>query len=890
MNLATFRILTLALALPGWGSGVAFAQRLPTNVLPDHYRLRFEPDFAQNRFSGEETIGVRLLQPASSITLNAAAIQFLDATITSGATTQAAQVSADAKREMATLTVAHEIPAGPARIQIRFGGILNDQLRGLYRSQAGGRKYAFTQFEATDARRAFPCFDEPTMKARFDLSVVAPQGATAISNGRIVSDVPGPGLEQHTIVFSTTPRMSSYLVALAVGKLACTEGAAEGVPIRVCATPENIHLGKFALEAAEGFLRYYNRYYSLPYPFGKLDLVAVPDFAAGAMENTAAIFFRESALLLDARTASLGARERVAETIAHEMAHLWFGDLVTMRWWDNVWLNEGFATWMSAKAVEAWKPQWKTAEDAAASTDAALNADSIADTRPIRARRAETPAEINELFDAIAYSKTAAVLRMTESYVGEGIFRQGVNRYLQEHAYSNATPEDFWNTLAQVSGRPLNDVMASFVDQRGAPLVSVETRCDGGKTAVTLSQRRYSFDQAQFDAGTDELWRIPVCLKQPGGPSAGAEAPVRCMLLTDKRQTFELGGCAPWVFADAGGRGYYRMEYGPQAAAEIARAAERDLAPQERVALLASEWALVRVNRGNVGDYLALVRGFRQDPSPAVLEAAMENLEGIGRDLTGDSDRELYRQWVRRLLGPLAEQLGWQPAADENPDRRELRATVLGVLGNAGRDPEVLSRARAMVERALRQPDAVDPSLAGTLVRLAALEGDQALYDQYRNKVRSAETPEEHNLYLFTLARFSDPALLQQTLAHALSAEVRSQDAFILIAAALRNPAGRQVAWGFVKEHWAEIQEKLPPFAGRAIVGATRDFCDAAEREDVRQFFTAHPTSGTGRALRETVETINYCIALRAQQQGPLDEWLRREHASAGRPSYEGQY
>src|SRR5229473_3376307 len=497
----------------------ASAQRLPQNVVPESYDLTFTPDLAAAAFSGDETIHVRLQKPASSIALNSAEIAFTETTIAAGGSVQTASVSLDGKNETATLAVPKAIPAGVADIHIRYKGVLNDQLRGFYLSQTSRRRYAVTQFEATDARRAFPSFDEPAYKAVFRVTLVIDKGDTAISNGRIVSDTPGPGSTKHTLQFSPTPKMSTYLVAMMVGDFACIEGGADGIPIRACAVPEKKDL----------------QYYAIKYPFQKLDLIAFPDFSAGAMENTAAITYRETLLTIDDKTASVDAHQAVVEVLAHEMAHMWFGDLVTMKWWDDIWLNEGFATWMSWKPVEAWKPEWHAERNEIQETGGSLGTDSIASVRAVRAK-AETPAEIQTLFDGIAYGKAASVLRMVEAYVGPEVFRKAVNAYLEKHAYANATAEDFWNQVAATSGKPVDKIMAGFTEQPGAPLVSVKTACSGGKTLVTLSQERYFADAAKLKAGSKEIWQIPINLR-PAGSKVSAYH-----LLTQKLQTFELAG------------------------------------------------------------------------------------------------------------------------------------------------------------------------------------------------------------------------------------------------------------------------------------------------------------------------------------------------------------
>ncbi len=530
------------------GSGV-LAQRLPDNVVPDSYDLKFAPDLGSATFTGEETIRVHLEKATTAIVLNSAEIEFKEAAIGAGDFKQAAAVTTDEKNETATLTVPSTVPAGAAEIHIRFTGILNDKLRGFYLSQTARRRYAVTQFEATDARRAFPSFDEPAYKAVFRIALVIDKADTAISNGKIISDTPGPGSGKHTLQFSDSPKMSSYLVAMMVGDFACIAGGADGIPIRVCAVPEKKDLLSYALLSAENILKFYDTYYQTKYPFQKLDLIAFPDFSAGAMENVAAITYRETLLTIDDKNASVDAHQAVVGVLAHEMAHMWFGDLVTMKWWNDIWLNEGFATWMSHKPIKAWKPEWHDELGEIQETGGSLNTDSIASVRAIRAK-AETPAEIATLFDGIAYGKSASVLRMVEAYLGPEVFRKGANAYLEKHAYGNATAEDFWGQMTATSEKPVDKIMASFTEQSGAPLITVKTACGGGvssggflkkkkskpTTEVTLSQQRYFSDAAKLDSGSPEIWQIPVNLRAEGAKDG------TYFLLTQQKQTFELAG------------------------------------------------------------------------------------------------------------------------------------------------------------------------------------------------------------------------------------------------------------------------------------------------------------------------------------------------------------
>src|SRR6266478_7535793 len=595
-------------------ASAALAQRLPAVARPENYKLTFTPDLDKATFAGDETISIRFLKPTSEITLNAIDIDFQDVSITSGGATQKAKVTPEKEKEMVRLSVEKPLAAGSATIHIKYNGILNSEMRGLYLGKDDqGRKYAASQFEATDARRAYPSFDEPDYKATFDITAVAHKEHVAISNSKIISDTPGPGENQHSVRFATTPKMSSYLAALVIGDFEYIEGSADGIPIRVYGTPGKKEMGKFALESAEHILSYYDKYFGIKYPYGKLDLIGLPDFSAGAMENTGCITFREVILLIDEKQGSDELKKTIASVIAHEMAHQWFGDLVTMKWWDDIWLNEGFATWMSSKPLEKWKPEWNYDLDDVSGTGGTLNTDSLANTRPIH-QAAETPGQIMELFDGIAYGKAASVLRMLESYLGEETFRAGVNAYIEKHQYANATADDFWGAQAKTSKKPVDQIMPTFVKQAGAPFINVKTQCSGKATTVTLDQRRYYYDREKFQSPNDELWQVPLCMKS----STGAQ---KCELLTKKEQTFTLAGCSTWVLANAGATGYYRAGYQPDAVRALAGDAESKLTPAERIALQSDIWASVRVGREPVGDYLAFAQGLGSDRNRAVMRS-----------------------------------------------------------------------------------------------------------------------------------------------------------------------------------------------------------------------------------------------------------------------------
>ncbi|HTU43184.1 MAG TPA: M1 family metallopeptidase [Candidatus Aquilonibacter sp.] len=856
----------------------AFAQRLPHEAVPENYKLVFNPDLDKATFEGDDTISIRILKPTSRITLNAVDIDFHDVTITAGGTEQKATVTPQKENEMVVLTVEKPLAAGSATIHITYSGILNNEMRGFYIGKDDqGRKYAATQFEATDARRAFPCFDEPAYKATFDITAIAPQGDIAISNGKVASDTPGPG-GKHTVTFAASPKMSSYLAALVVGDFEYIEGQADGIPIRVWTTPGKKQMGQFALETAEHVLSYYNNYFSVKYPYGKLDLVGIPDFSAGAMENTACITFREVLLEIDENQGSLRLKKEIASVIAHEMAHQWFGDLVTMEWWNDIWLNEGFATWMSSKPIEQWKPEWQFNLDDVTDADRTMDTDSLASTRPIE-QAANTPAQIQELFDGIAYGKAAAVLRMVESYLGEQTFRAGVNAYIQAHEYANATAKNFWDAQTETSKKPVDRIMSTFVNQPGVPVVDLKNRCSGSNsastTSVSMDQRRYYSDRKNFEAPNDELWEIPTCMKSSDGSQ-------NCELLSKRKGNASLSGCANWVLGNANATGYYRVAYQPEAIQALARAAESQLSPAEQIELQSNVWASVRVGREPVGDFLAVAEGLQQNRNRAVMEDLLTRLGYIGRYLVTEADRDPYRAWLRSYLNPIMNDVGWEPKPGESGEQKSLRSHLLIALGYDARDPKALEEARKVADQALQNPAAVSRELAISSVDLAALNGDQAFYDKLMAAAKTAKSPEQYYMYLFSLTQFGDAKLLERTMEYAISPEVRSQDALEVISGVMRNPAGEQLAWKFIQSHWSAVQKSGGPFASAEIVAATHSFCSARMRDEVATFYDAHKIAAAERTFHQSIESINDCVDLRSQQEPQLASWLGQHGSAAG--------
>lgn len=846
------------------------AQRLPTTVVPSNYKLSLDPDIAAQKFSGEETITVKAQHPVREIVLNSLGLEISLAEATPGLDMAAmpAQVTYDQPNEMVRLTFARPVPAGSVSLHLIFSGKLTAGLRGLYLSKSARRQYAVTQFEGTYARMMFPGFDEPGFKATFDLSVIAAKGDTAISNGRIVKDEPLPGSARHKITFSTSPKMSTYLVALAIGDWQCLERTVDGIPIRVCAEPEKKQYGAFALEAAAQSVHFYNQWYGIKYPFAKLDMLAIPDYEWGGMENTASIFYRDTALLMDEKTASVFARRGHAATVAHEIAHQWFGDLVTAAWWDDIWLNEGFASWMERKPIMAWHPEWRLEEDEAASAQRVIAQDSLSAARAIHGDP-RTSAEIKEMFDGITYQKGAAVLAMLESYVGPAVFRKGVNAYLQAHANGNATSADFWQAMARVSGKPVDKIMPTFVMQSGVPLVTVSGSCLKDHTTLLVEQQRFYLSPQSAAKAPDQQWQLPVCTKSAG------PWPSKCFLLAAKQEKQEINHCG-WVMANRDAKGYYRVLYqDPKDLMSVAAAAEKELTVPERIAFVEDTWAMARSGKQPVGIFLDVARELRSERNRNVVDFIAEHMIAIARSLVPEQEKAKYDEIIRRQFAPLAKEVGWSSSASDTDDQKIQRANLLGILGFAG-DPEAVAEAQKIAQAYIKDPGSVEGTIIGPALSVSAVNGDAALYDQFADRMEHANNTDEYYHFLYALTAFRRPELARRTLALVDQKKIRQQDYTALFSALLAESPAREIAWDYLKAHWDSLAEKVASFGGRGAVSALAGFCSVEMRDDIKQFFSDHRAPGAERALQQSLERISSCMEFKQLQGGNMQKFLQQ--------------
>jgi aminopeptidase N len=864
------RLTLFALLFGTLTTGVQ-AQRLPQNVVPSNYKLSLDPDIGQQRFSGEETITVQLQQPTQEIVLNSLDLEISSAEALVGLDMAVlpAQVTYDQPSEMVRLTFAKPVPKGIVGLHLKFSGKLTAGLRGLYLSKSARRQYAVTQFEGTYARMMFPGFDEPGFKSTFDLSVVADKSDTAISNGRIIKDELLPGSERHKITFSTSPRMSTYLVALAIGDWQCLERTVDGTPIRVCAEPDKKQYGQFALEAAAQSVHFYNQWYGIKYPFKKLDMLAIPDYEWGGMENTASIFYRDTALLMDEKTASVFNKRGHATVVAHEIAHQWFGDLVTAAWWDDIWLNEGFASWMERKPIMAWHPEWHLEEDEAATAQRVIGQDSLSAARAIHGDP-RTSAEIKEMFDGITYEKGAAVLGMLESYVGPDVFRNGVNAYIHAHANGNATSADFWRAMAKVSGKPVDKIMPTFVMQAGVPLVIVRGSCAGNNMKLEFSQERFLLSPAPLNVKKEQIWSIPVCTRTARNLGSA------CSLISKTADVVDVKTCPGWLMANRDAKGYYRVFYpDPKNLMNVATAAKKDLTVPERIAFVEDLWAMTRSGKEPMGIFLNVARELSAELNRLVVEFVADHMDTIGRSLVPDQKKAKYRDLVRQQFAALAKEVGWSAAINDNDEQKALRAILLGILGGAG-EPDALAAAQKIAQSYIKDPGSVEGTIIGPALGVAAENGDTALYDQFVEAMDHAPNTEEYYHFLFALTSFRQPVLAKRTLSLVDQGKIRQQDYVRLFPALLSESPAREIAWDYLKSHWNELAEKVTTFGGRGAVSALGGFCSVEKHDEIQQFFAAHRAPGAERALQQSLERITNCVEFKQLQGDNMQKFLQQ--------------
>ncbi|WP_419842887.1 M1 family metallopeptidase [Candidatus Poriferisodalis sp.] len=845
--------------------------RLPRDVQPIRYDLVIEPDLDAARFAGQVAIAATVQAPVDSVTLNAAELECRDATLCQGDRTTAAEISFDAETERMTLRPADGRPLTPGslRIDCSFAGVLNDQLRGFYRStfvdEAGvTRTIATTQFESTNARRAFPCFDEPDFKAVFGVTLIVPAELMAVSCGELVtSELIDGGRRRDT--FADTMTMSTYLMAFIVGDLEATPPVdVGGVPLRIVHVRGKAALTEFGLEAAAFALEWLVSYYGIDYPGTKVDLIAVPDFAFGAMENMGAITFRETLLLADPRTATTAELLRISDVIAHELAHMWFGNLVTMDWWNGIWLKEAFATFMQVATTDAFRPEWKRWDEFSIERGAAFDVDALRTTRPVE-YEVVSPADAEGMYDVLTYEKGAAVVRMLEQYLGPERFAAGVRQYLVRNSYANTTTTDLWDALEASSGEPVRAVMDGWIFTGGYPILTVASHRDG----LQIAQQRFVYESgnaASSDAGASgqpdaagqsvdprppEAWSVPVMARARLLDGSTVE---RRFLLSDSSATLDLGGPVEWAVVNSGGHGYYRVRYDGELLAAVARQALEVADPIERYGLVDDTYAAVVAGDASAAEFIELVTDLGAESDLHVWQRMIGGLKGL-HAIAEPAGRDALAVLMRDLTTTALGVLGFEPQPDEPDLDRELRGVLFEAAGGRGRDELVRSRARELFEAATQGGAAVEPNLAAAAVQVTAAAGDHTDYEQMVELYRSADTPQSELRYLQALLLFADADLFGRTL-RLFANEVRTQNAPYLLGAAMTHIDCGALAWAFIRDRWAELTARFPQNSIPRMVGGVRGLHTRQLATEVAAFFAEHPVPQGTLTVAQHIEKM----------------------------------
>ena len=814
------------------------------DTAPINYQLTFEPDLKKFTFFGTETITVSCKKPTKKITMHCAELKIKYCIVKSEDDVISSTTKTNENREELFINLSKKIK-GIVTITLEFQGILNDRLLGFYRSQYkqnGKTKYlATTQFEAADARRAFPCWDEPEAKATFEISIIADNKFTAISNMPIKSK---KKIKNKTLYkFEKTPVVSTYLIYLGVGEFEYLTGKTGKVQIRVITTKGNKSKGKYSLDLGKKLLTSYQKYFGIKYPLPKLDLIAIPDFAAGAMENWGAITFRETILLYDPKTSSTRTKQFIAEVISHEIAHQWFGNLVTMKWWNDLWLNESFATFMATKFVDKFYPEWNLwdqfIEDA---MNTAMGLDSLKTTHPIDVT-VNSPAEIREIFDAISYDKGGCVLRMLENYVGETNFRAGLKNYLSTFKYGNAQGQDLWDAIGKASKMPVSAMVNSWLKQPGFPQVEI-TQND---KSLVLKQSRFLMEPTpKTQKG---LWHVPITL------GLGNETVTK--LITKKSITVKTPS-SPGFVANIGRTGFYRVKYDDGILLDLKMLVDQKQIPHvDRWAIQNDLFALCIAGKEDVANYLDFTDAYFDEDSYLPLTNVANNLNFLAsltffEDFT-DEIREYAINYFRKILS----NLGWAPKKSDKHTDAFMRGFSIYVLGKLG-DDSIIEQAEIKFKAFLKNPSTLHPDIRESIFSLVAWNGNVKTHSMFVTLYKKAKTMEEKLRFLGAMCSFRDEKLLIKTLQFSQTSEVRSQNMQLPIMRIAANPYGKKILWPWLKKNWGKMSKKVGygnPLFNR-IVASIALVADDSMESDIKAFFKKNPTPGTERTQTQTLEKI----------------------------------
>jgi len=815
------------------------------DTIPINYDLTFEPDLTTFSFSGKEVITIDCKKSTDQIVMNCAEIKIKSIQAQKSRKYISTTAKINEKKEELHVKLGEKVK-GAISLHIEFEGVLNDRLLGFYRSQykqGGKTKYlATTQFEAADARRAFPCWDEPKAKATFDISIIADNKFTAISNMPVQSKKRVGGKTLYK--FFKTPVVSTYLIYLGVGEFEYITSKIGKILIRVVTTKGNKSKGRFALDLGKKLLTSYEKYFGIKYPLPKLDLIAVPDFAAGAMENWGAITFRETILLYDPKTSSTRTKQFIAEVISHEIAHQWFGNLVTMKWWNDLWLNESFATFMATKFVDKFYPEWdlwdQFVEDA---MNVAMGLDSLKTTHPIDVK-VNSPAEIREIFDAISYDKGGCILRMLESYVGEPNFRKGLKKYLAKYKYKNAQGQDLWDEIGNASKMPVSAMVNSWLKQPGFPLVEIKQV----NSTLFLKQKRYllEFDK-KFSKG---LWMIPL--------SIGLSDEISKKMFSKKSASIKLPKNTQGFVANYGRKAFYRVKYGEEILLDLKMLVDQKrIQPMDRWAIQNDLYSLCVSGHEKVKNYLDFSDAYYEEDSYLVSVNVANNLASLFFHAYEEKFSEEIRGYAVNYFRKILFNLGWEPKKSDKHTDALLRSFAISTLGKMD-DEEVLEEAKARYKKLQKSPNSISPDLIEPICSIAAWTGNSKTHSELVKMYRTAKTMEEKLRFLSAMCSFKDKKILEKSLNFSQTNEVRSQNMQLPIMKVAANPYGKQVLWPWLKKNWKKLNKKVGhgnPLFNR-IVASISSVADDSMEKEIKGFFKNNPTPGTERTQAQTLERI----------------------------------
>jgi tricorn protease interacting factor F2/3 len=814
-------------------------------VIPINYEIMFEPLFHNFKFNGEEIITLNLSKPTNSIKIDAAELSIKESHIIQGGKIISSESSLNEKDEKLTIKLAKKIK-GNAKLSIKFTGTLNDRLLGFYKSQYKDRKgktkyLATTQFEAADARRAFPCWDEPAVKATFDVSLLVDKHLDAISNMPVISKKKTGTKILHK--FGRTPIMSTYLLYLGVGEFEYLHGKLRNIKIRIVTTKGNKNKGKLSLDFTKKFLGEYEKYFGIRYPLPKLDMIAIPDFAAGAMENWGAITFREAILLYDTKTSSTRTKQYIAEVISHELAHQWFGNLVTMKWWNDLWLNESFATFMATKIVNKFYPEWDLWDQFLG--DAMLDAmslDALKNSHPINVD-VKHPAQIREIFDAISYDKGGNVLRMLENYVGIENFRKGLKYYLTQHKYSNAEGQDLWKSIGKVAHKPVDAMMKTWIDQVGYPVVDVKRN----NSKVSLTQRRFLSDGS---ISSKNRWAIPIHIEEGNHESS--------ILMKSQKSTVSLKNTDSNFIINSGRYGFYRVQYDDNSLANLS------LLIDEKILNHVDRWSLQNdlfsqcvSGTKQIQEYLDFTTSYHDEDDYITLHNLAQNLYYLYKLTRKEKFSDEIRTYTTQFLGTIFDRLGWDSQKNEKHTDALLRSFVITTLGKLG-DKEILNEAKKRFNKFLKNKNSLAADLQEPVFVLMAWQGNEKTYNKLLSLYKKSTLQEEKIRFLIAMCNFKQKNLLLKTLALSLTPEVRSQNIRVPIMGVSANIYGNEILWPWLKNHWKKLVGRFGvgnPLANR-IVASIGSVIDDKQEKDLRKFFKRNPLPGTERVIEQTLERV----------------------------------